>query len=152
MSYIHTIGERFDAETVILRLEQAGKTLLALPGKGCFPAQEGSSWPAVVHAAVEAYGYGEVEMRPPVPSAQAISQMDEAFRWIGLIPDSQRSHRRIVWMRLMVHPVRDHHLWSWRRIGRAFGWDHRAIQRWHAEAIDMIVDAAREQRLQALQY
>ena len=143
MSYMHPITQHLTAEMVILRLEEAGRTLLSLPGKGCFPSAEGSSWPDVVHAAVEAYGYGQHEIRPPVPSAAAISRMDEAFTWIGMIPNSQRSHRRIVWMRLMVHPVNDRHLWSWRRIGRAFGWDHRAIQRWHAEGIDMIVAAAR---------
>jgi hypothetical protein len=31
------------------------------------------------------------------------------------------------------------HLYSWRRLGTAIGADHKAVQRWHAQGIDMIV-------------
>jgi hypothetical protein len=130
-----------DAETVVYRLEEAGRTLIALPGKGCLPAGYGSGWPDVVHAAVTAYGYMEAENRVPVPSPQVITRMDEAFRWVGMIPPTKRSHRRIVLMRAMVNPRTERHCWSWRRIGRAFGWDRRAIQSWHAQGVDMIVEA-----------
>lgn len=136
-----------DAETVIYRLEEAGRTLIALPGKGCLPASFGSGWPDVVRAAVEAYGYDPEQIRPPAPEPQAITRMDEAFRWVGLIPATQRSHRRIVLMRAMVHPITGRHRWSWRRIARAFGWDHRAIQRWHAQGVDAIVSALSNGRI-----
>ena len=132
---------RCDAEFVIYRLEEAGRTLLALPGKGCAPNGYGSGWPDVVHKAIEAYGYGDEANRAPIPSAAAIGRMDEAFAWISHISLKQTSHRRIVLMRSLVSPITERHRWSWRRIGRAFGWDHRAVQRWHAQGINMIVDS-----------
>lgn len=128
-----------DAETVVYRLEEAGRTLLALPGKGCMPAGFGSGWPSVVHAAMEAYGWDGEAPRPSVPSAAAITRMDEAWLWVSLIPDEKRSHRRIVLMRSLVSPTTERHHWSWRRIGNALQWDYRAVQRWHAQAIDIIV-------------
>ena len=129
----------FDAETVILRLEEAGRTLLALPNKGCRPADTGSGWPAVVHDFTEAYGYGEVEVSVPVPSPQAITRMDEALQWVRLIPEQRVSLRKIVLLRALLHPVSDRHLWSWRKIGRKFGWSHEAVRTWHAQGIDVIV-------------
>ena len=142
MSYIQPIGQHLDAETVILRLEEAGRTLLSLPNRHCAPASAGFNWPAVIHAANEAYGYNQTEVRPPVPSAQAITRMDEAFTWVVLIPDDRITHRRLVWMRALVHPVRDRHIWPWRKIGKALNCHHQAVQLWHAQAIDMIVAAA----------
>ncbi len=147
MSYLHTAGQHLDAETVIVRLEEAGRTLLALPNRHLVPASSGSSWPAIVHAAIEAYGYGEVDIRPPVPSPQAITRMDETFTWITVIPDSRVTHRRIVWMRAMVHPVRDRHIWSWRKIANALHCHHQAVQLWHSQAIDMIVAGANQRRV-----
>jgi hypothetical protein len=32
-------------------------------------------------------------------------------------------------------------LFPWRRLGKALGADHKAIQRWHAQGIAMIVAA-----------
>jgi hypothetical protein len=31
------------------------------------------------------------------------------------------------------------YLYSWRRLGTAVGADHKAVQRWHAQGIDVIV-------------
>lgn len=131
-----------DAETVIARLEEAGRTLIALPSKGCYPAREGSSWPAIVHDVAESYGYDEETVRAPVPSPQAITRMDEAYQWITLIPAQLVSHRKIVLMRSLVHPVSDRHRFSWRKIGKLFGWSHEAVRIWHAQGIDRIVAAA----------
>ena len=138
-----------DAETVIYRLEEAGRTLIALPSKGCLPAQWGNGWPQVVHAAAEAYGYDPEQIRPPAPEAQAITRMDEAWRWVSEIPEDKKNLRRIVLMRALVHPVTERHRWSWRRIGRSLGWDYRAIQRWHAQGIDLIVAGLREAGVEA---
>ena len=49
--------------------------------------------------------------------------------------------RRIVGARSLVHPVTDRHLFPWRRLGGALGADHKAVQRWHAEGIGLIVAA-----------
>lgn len=128
----------WDAALVIYRLEEAGATLLALPTRGLRPADAGAAWPDVVHQAAEAYGYTGEQIRPAVPSAAAITRMDEALRWVGLIPDQRRVLRRIVGARSLIAPLTGRHLFSWRRIGETIGADHRAVQRWHAEGIDTI--------------
>ena len=49
--------------------------------------------------------------------------------------------RRIVGARSLVHPITDRHLFAWRRSGVVLGADHKAVQRWHAQGIAMIVSA-----------
>ncbi len=49
--------------------------------------------------------------------------------------------RRIVGARSLVHPITERHLFPWRRLGTAIGADHKAVQRWHAQGIDLIVVA-----------
>jgi hypothetical protein len=40
-----------------------------------------------------------------------------------------------------VHPITERHLYPWRRVATAIGADHKAVQRWHAQGIDLIVAA-----------
>ena len=129
----------YDAQLVIDRLEEAGRTLIALPGSGCGPGTYKAAWPEFPQLQAEAYGYTEEEQRPATPSAAAITRMDEAFGWMRLIPPDKGSWRKIVLLRALVNPVTDKHRWSWRRIGQRYGWHHQAVQRWHAEGIDRIV-------------
>lgn len=128
----------FDADGVALRLEEAGATLLSLPSSGARTGLRTSAWPAV-HAEVEAYGWSGTRLKPAVPSAQAISRMDEALGWIRLIPQENYVLRRILGARALVSPLTGRHLFSWRRLGGLLGADGRAIQRWHAKGITMIV-------------
>ena len=129
-----------DAEYVIHRLEEAGCTLLALPGTG-YSTRLRTSNLDVVRAA-EAFG-GDTggRIRPPVPSAEQITRMDEALGWITLIPQDRYVLRRIVGARSLVSPSTERHLYSWRRLGTVLGADHKAVQRWHATGIEMIVAA-----------
>ena len=129
-----------DARYVTARLEEAGATLLALPLSG-HSTRLRSSRLEVVNNAMEAYGWNEPVMRPPVPPARRISAMDEALAWISFIPLERYVLRRIVGARALVHSLTERHLFSWRRLGRALGADHRAIKNWHAEGIDLIVAA-----------
>jgi hypothetical protein len=129
-----------DAKYVIRRLEEAGATLLALPGTGWSTRMRTSSL-EIVRTAIEAYGWAGQKVRPPIPSAEKITSMDEAMGWITLIPLDRYVLRRIVGARSLVHPVSDRHLFPWRRLGAALGADHKAVQRWHAEGIDLIVTA-----------
>ncbi len=133
-------GALFDAELVIFLLEEAGTTLLALPNTG-YTTKLRSSSLDIVRTAVEAYGYGEKRLRPPVPSAAKIDRMDEALCWIPLIPLEKYVLRRIVGARCLVSPMTERHLYPWRRLAIALGADHKAVQRWHAQGIDMIVTA-----------
>ena len=130
----------FDAELVIYRLEEAGTALLALPGTGWSTRLRGSSLD-IVRAAIESYGWTAGRIRPPGPSAARITRMDEALSWIPLIPIDRYVLRRIVGARSLVHPITERHLYPWRRLGAALGADHKAVQRWHAQGIDLIVAA-----------
>jgi hypothetical protein len=129
-----------DSAFVVYRLEEAGATLLALPGTGYSPRLRVSHLD-VVQSAVEAYGWDKGRLRPPVPSASRITRMDEALGWITLIPADRYVLRRIVGARSLVSPVTERHLYSWRRLGEVLGADHKAVQRWHAKGIDMLVGA-----------
>ncbi|MBS0642782.1 MAG: hypothetical protein JSS43_23200 [Proteobacteria bacterium] len=137
-----TNGYGIDADFIIYRLEEAGATLLALPSGG-YSTRLRSSSLEIVHTALEAYGWTDARIRPAVPSADKIDRMDEAMSWIGLIPLDRYVLRRVVGARSLVHPVTDRHLYPWRRLGKALGADHKAVQRWHAQGIAFIVDALR---------
>jgi hypothetical protein len=129
-----------DADYIIYRLEEAGATLLALPGTGWSTRMRGSSI-EIVRTALEAYGWEAARIRPAVPSADKIDRMDEAMAWISLIPLDRYVLRRVVGARSLVHPITDRHLYTWRRLGVALGADHKAVQRWHAQGITLIVSA-----------
>ena len=127
-----------DARTVILRLEEAGATLLALPGSGWSTRLRTSSL-EIVRTAIESYGWSTNHIRPPLPPPARITQMDEAMGWISLIPVERYVLRRIVGARSLVHPITGRYLFPWRRIAGAIGADHKAVQRWHAQGIELIV-------------
>jgi hypothetical protein len=67
--------------------------------------------------------------------------MDEAMGWIPLIPVDRYVLRRIVGARALVHPITERNLYPWRRLAVAIGADHKAVQRWHAQGIALIVSA-----------
>jgi hypothetical protein len=134
-----------DADFVVYRLEEAGTTLLSLPGTGWSTRLRTSSLD-IVRSALESYGWTEKLIRPPVPSAQRITRMDEALGWIALIPQDRYVLRRIVGARSLVSPTTERHLYPWRRLGTALGADHKAVQRWHAQGIDLIVAALNRAR------
>jgi hypothetical protein len=129
-----------DSAFVTHRLEEAGETLLALPGTGYSTRLRTSSLD-IVRTALENYGWSETRVRPPVPSSGKITRMDETLAWILLIPVDNYVLRRIVGARCLVSPVTDRHLFPWRRLAAALGADHKAVQRWHAQGIGIIVAA-----------
>lgn len=128
-----------DAETVIYRLEEAGQTLLSLPNRGPTTALRQTRHHYLAEA-VEAFT-AETDLPPrmPIPSPANITRMDQALAWIPLIPDANRVIRRIVGCRSLVSPLTERHLFTWRRLARLLGADHKAIQRWHATGIDTIL-------------
>ena len=129
-----------DAAFVTARLEEAGATLLALPSTG-YSTRLKVSHLDVVREVCEAAADSGGRIRPPVPSAARITRMDEALGWIALIPRERTVLRRIVGARSLVSPATERHLFSWRRLGGVVGADHKAVQRWHAQAIEMIMAA-----------
>lgn len=136
--------QAIDASTVIDRLEEAGATLLALPGSGWSTRLRTSSL-EIVRTAIESYGWSTNRIRPPLPSPARITRMDETMGWISLIPVERYVLRRIVGARSLVHPITGRHLFPWRRIAVAVGADHKAVQRWHAQGIELIVTQLNKQ-------
>jgi Domain of unknown function (DUF6362) len=130
-----------DADYVVYRLEEAGATLLALPGTGWSTRLRRSSSIDIVRTALEAYGWDATRIRPAVPSAEKIDRMDQAMGWIPMIPLDRHVIRRVVGARSLVHPITDRHLFPWRRLAAVLGADHKSVQRWHAQGIALIVAA-----------
>lgn len=88
------------------RLVAAASTLRRLPmPKHGRPAGFKSAAIDVVRSTVEAYGYEEARVRPPAPSPEDITRMDEALSWL-LWLDAET--RRIVFARSLG--------FSWRRV------------------------------------
>ncbi|MBV9654388.1 MAG: hypothetical protein JOZ42_07460 [Acetobacteraceae bacterium] len=130
----------YDNNLVCYRLEEAGTTLLSLPPSGYTTKLRTSSL-EMVRSVAEGYGWTEKRVRPPVPSAAKITRMDEALSWVRFIPDENYVLRRIVGARSLVSPITERYLFTWRRLGTLLGADHKAIQRWHAQGIAIIVAA-----------
>lgn len=137
-------ASRPDSDYVRYRLEEAGRTLLALPNKGP-STQLRTTRHDVVQSAVEVYGWTRVDarLRPAMPTSSQITRMDEALDWIPLIPIDRYVLRRIVGARALISPITERHLFPWRRLGVLLGADHKAVQRWHTQGIDLIVTELR---------
>lgn len=129
--------EDYSEEYVTFRLEEAGATLLSLPGSGPGNALKTSRWPTV-HSTMEAYGWTGARLRPAMPEPARITRMDEALGWIEAIPQENYVLRRIVGARALVSPLTGRYLFSWRRIGKILGADPRAVRRWHGKGIELI--------------
>lgn len=136
---VRRMGEAtITADEVVSRLEDAGRTLMRLPGSGWSTGAR-TYWPDIVREQMEAYGWTDAELRLGPPSAAEISAMDEALRWLGYIPEDRYVLRRIVGIRAIVHPISGRHRYTWRALGRMLHCNHMAAQRWHAEGIRFIV-------------
>ena len=133
-------GAPADAEYVIYRLEEAGATLLALPSTG-YTTRLRTTALDVIRDTVETFAAEKGRVRPPAPPAARITRMDEALAWVAHIPPDRYVLRRIVGARALVSPVTERHLFTWRRLATVLGADHKAVQRWHAQGIDRIVQA-----------
>ena len=133
-------GRPTDPEFVIARLAEAGATLLALPNTG--PSTRlrtgGLEW---VRDVVPVGARSQIKVRPAAPSAAAIDRMDRALAWVSIIPQDKYVLRRVVGARSLVCPLTGRQVFSWRRIGTAIGADHKAVQRWHAQGVALIVAA-----------
>jgi Domain of unknown function (DUF6362) len=128
------------AEEIVARLEAAGATLLAMPSQG-YATQLRQMRFDIVHTALEAYGWQSARTRPPVPSAAAISAMDDAFGWLAL-PEARHVLRCILGARTLVYPLTGRHLYPWRRLAAQLGAEHKSVQRWHAQAVALLMQAA----------
>ena len=134
-----------DAEFVVYRLEEAGQTLLALPNTG-YTTRLRTSALDIVRSALDGAGWDASRndaprLRAAYPDSARITRMDEALAWIPTIPRDRYVLRRIVGARALVSPTTERHLYTWRRLGTLLGADHKAVQRWHAQGIALIIAA-----------
>lgn len=127
-----------NAADVTARLEEAGRTLLALPHTGPSTRMRVSVL-EVVRSAIEGDSPADARVRPAYPDSAQVTRMDEALGWISLIPKDRYVLRRIVGARALIDPTTDRHLYPWRKVAKALGADHKAVQRWHAQGIALIV-------------
>ena len=77
------------------RFKEAAYTLRLLPEKDR-PRGDGSSWPPAVHEVKHAYGYTPEAPMRVIPSAAAITRMEECFDWLAWLDPEDA---RIVWLR-----------------------------------------------------
>ncbi len=134
-----------DGKALQARLEEAGETLLLLPQRGYTTRLRTSTW-NVLDEATEAYATQPARLHLPVPSATKITRMDEALAWLPLIPDDKYVLRRLVASRMLVSPLTGRHLFPWRRLATLLGADHKAIQRWHGQGIDLLLSAVNRRK------
>jgi hypothetical protein len=120
-----------DAQYVGARLAEAGRTLMALPSK---PHRQGLVLSSLI-AAQQAHQSARLTIVPP---PRDIDRMHVALNWLGLIPDEKSVLRKILMARALCNPVTGLPLYSWHKIATLCNTDHRAVQRWHAEALRLL--------------
>lgn len=125
------------ADVVGQRLFEAGCTLAALPAHGLKPGGVRVAWPEML-ADVDLDWINAApddDLRPPCPDAGAVSRMDESLSWIGLIGDDRRNWRKVLCLRLIVHPISHRYRFSWREIANRVGTSHTSAKSWHQLAV-----------------
>lgn len=118
---------------VIDRLEQAAATLKRMP-KVRLPECSGF-WPEIIREFIEAYGYNDADVRLGPPSAEHISEMDEALTWILWL---DKDEAKLVWMR--ANGIR------WKSIVRRLGKCIKTQQTNYRVAIVKIVSILNSQK------
>ncbi|WP_395371668.1 DUF6362 family protein [Komagataeibacter diospyri] len=125
------------ADVVGERLFEAGCTLAALPAHGLKPGGVRVAWPEMLEEADLDWinACPDDDMRPPRPSSAAITRMDESLSWIGLIGADRMNWRKVVCLRLIVHPISHRYRFSWREIANRVGTSHTSAKSWHQLAV-----------------
>lgn len=142
-------------ESIILRLADAGRTIMMLPmPKNGMPSGAQAAWPDIVQSYWDIVGpspdeastYEErqaaLERLRNVTRLQAsivgINNLDEVLGWLWLIEVAHE--RKVVVARMLTRPNGEPRpVYSWRRIAYALGTNDRTIRRWHERGVQAIV-------------
>lgn len=131
--------EAWSREAVAERLEEAARTLKALPAGGCFPQGLGARWPEPVRSFWETWNAlpdraarerdaAERNDRPAVPSAGAIDRMDETLAWLAWVPERRKV--RVLWARALgVRPT---------TLARTLGCHRDTVTAWQRQGLEAI--------------
>lgn len=107
-----------DPATLQTWLEWAGARLIAMPGPRTGPKEPKGFWPAEFSQdKFQVLEFrGGLPIRAGAPSAEEISWVDE----ILLLPNvcERDVVRRIIHTRLLIHPIRGTHLYTWTSIAK----------------------------------
>lgn len=124
-----------DVMLISHRLDHAGLTLMCLPNVGK-PSGFRSCWPEYIYE-IEKMDDGVWKDRPqkvPRPSPVSIREMDEVLNhWVPML--NKIRDRRIILMRMLIRPLEDTHVFSWRKIGRKLQMDHKSVQRSYESSV-----------------
>ena len=136
-----------DAAFVIQCLEDASKTLAALPHAGFSTAL--AQWQPdilrefsdLIEPSVredEEQSLQQETSRPDSPARDKIDAMDDIFLWLRYV--KRRPVRRIVALRSITSRVTEKPM-SWRKIGERMNLHHDRVKRWHDEGVCEIAAA-----------
>ncbi len=137
--HVPEIADLYDAELVMARLADAGRTLMALWVRGVRPAGYGSGMPE--------YGHDVEDLRDQMPdldkvdqpASREVTEMDRVLEWVRLIPDTKVHWRRVVGLRMLVNPRTDRPVMSWKRIATELRSEPKMVENvWYA-GVDLIV-------------
>lgn len=123
-----------DVLLVAHRLDQAGRTLMCMYTSGR-PRGFTTAWPDYPYERMDyANWHGMPEQKFPRATKKQVDMMHEVLdSWMPKITSIDQ--RRIVQMRMLINPITDKHLYSWRRIGRKLHMDHKRVKRECEQAI-----------------
>lgn len=140
-------------DNVERRLEDAGRTLMMLPMPADgMPAGDRAAWPSVLQDFWDIAGpgaeKGSVEERLTALAVQrnvtrlgassaAIGRLDEVLTWLLAIDKLQR---KVVFARMMTHPVSERPRFSWADIADSMGSNRSSVRRWHAAGLQAILE------------
>lgn len=136
--YVEFDHSRDLADQVAEWLAEAADTLAALPATGTRPSTHCVKWPDVVFDPEDLDWFRELEAFMSPPTAEQIRRMDVALSWLSLLDASQLRLRRVINMRLIVHPISGCNRWGWEKIGAQMGRSERTVKRMHREACEAI--------------
>lgn len=136
------------AEQVIGALEWAGGVLLAMQLSAPGPAGYRTNWPSFPQESIPQEP-DSTPLRPPRPTSRQVTQMDQIFALLEHIPRDKVLQKRVVQARTLTRPVTGKHIYSWAKLARLLRTDRRAVQRWHAQGIGLIVFALQQKPILA---
>lgn len=149
-----SLAEALDYHALVeRRLYDAGKTLMMLQSS-VGPAEPRSHWPEVMRtywdmfapaspgedrkaAEVRRNERAEDKLKPRlVATSKAMTRLDEVLGWLWYL---EPVHRKIIFARMLINPLTDKHVFSWRQIQGATGIHRDMVKRRFKVGIDQIV-------------